>query len=308
MSKQLNLFPDNALNISKSLQDTQPADSETLFNPIDEMLAATDRFQNRIDFLKLLHFIARFPNYSAFNCFLLYVQNPSATYVATARTWIQKFKRQPKQSALPLIILAPMAPILFVFDIQDTEGSPIPSSLLKPSEIRGQVLGKLYENTLHNCTIQGISVHETHLNADSLDTAGRITPALRKKYNKLPLRKDASYLILLDNTQRLEDKYSSLVYELGHIFCGHLGIDRHAWWPERNDLDIKKETLEAESVAFLVCSRKGLAEGSEEYLTKIMEKSQEKPLLSLNAVLQAVNYVEETGKRPWQRPKKQSRY
>jgi hypothetical protein len=308
MSKQLNLFPDNTLNISKSLQDMKLPDSETLFNPIDEMLAATARFRNRSDFLKLLHFIARFPNYSAFNCFLLYVQNPSATYVATARTWAQKFKRQPKQNARPLIILAPMAPILFLFDIQDTEGSPVPSSLLKPSEIRGQVLGRIYGNTLHNCTIQGISVHETHLHADSPDTAGRITPALRKKYNALNLRKDASYLILLGNAQSLEDKYSSLVYELGHIFCGHLGIDRHAWWPERKDLDIMKETLEAESVAFLVCRRIGLAEGSEKYLTKIMEKSQEKSFLSLNAVLQAVNYAEKTGKGPWQRPKKQSRY
>jgi len=307
MTEQLSLFPNSSLDTLNCLQDKKFADFEVALNPVDEVFTASTRLRNSRNFMELLNFIVRFPNYSAFNGLLLYIQDSSATYVATARTWAKKFRRQLVQNARPLVILAPMAPIRFVFDIRDTEGSPIPSDLLKSVEIGNQLSGKVYANTQRNCSLQGIAVCKTTLSRDPKGTTDRITPALRKQYKDLNIQKDTSYLIHLNKTHSLEEKYSSLAHELGHIFCGHLGIDRYAWWPERENLNISGEEIEAGCVAYLVCKRKGLRACSEKYLSNYIGANQEIPAFSLNAVLQAVNYVEEMGKHRWKEPRKRRR-
>jgi len=304
MTEQLRLFPDSTLKLLDPLQDDNIADLETAFNPVDELFASLARFRSSRDFMELMQFMSRFHNYSTFNGLLLYLQNPLATYVATARTWAQKYKRTPKRNATPLVILAPMAPILFLFDIQDTEGAPVPSSLLRPREIDDQQLGKIYATTLHNAAIHGISVYETVLNRDEIDTASRITPAVRKKYQDLNLPKDTHYLIFIDKTLPLEGRYAALTHELGHIFCSHLGIDRHAWWSERGDLNVRGEEIEADAVAYLVCRRNGLRAESEHYLLQFSETHHKIPPFSMNAVTQAVSYIEDMGKHRWKAPKK----
>jgi len=307
MTKQLSLFPDSSLNLANSLLDEKIAALETVLNPVDEIFAATTRFKSSRHLMELLNFIARFPNYSPFNGLLLYLQNPSATYVATARNWLQKFKRQPKHDARPMIILAPMGPILFVFDIHETEGAPVPSTGLKAGDIRNRVPAKVYTNTLYNSALHGIGVHETASQNAATNTASRITPALRKQLKDIDFKKDSSYLILIDKAQSLEDKYPALVHELGHIFCGHLGIDRHAWWPEREDANINGEEIEADAVAYLVCKRLGVQTRSTKYLARYMHKDQLLPAFSLNAILQAVAYTEEMGKSRWKEPRRRRR-
>ena len=307
MTQQLSLFPNSPLDTLNRLQDKKFADLEVALNPVDEVFTASTRLRNSRNFMELLDFIVRFPNYSAFNGFLLYIQDSSATYVATARTWAKKFRRQPGPNTRPLIILAPMAPIRFVFDIRDTEGSPIPSDLLKSVESGNQLSAKVFSNTQQNCSLQGIAVCETMLGHDTKGTPDRITPALRKQYKDLNIQKDTSYLIHLNKTHRLEEKYTSLAHELGHIFCGHLGIDRYAWWPEREDLNVSSEEIEAGCVAYLVSRRKGLQACSEKYLPNCVRANQEIPAFSLNAVLHAVSYVEEMGKHRRKAPRKRRR-
>ena len=307
MTKQLNLFPDSPLNPSNILKDEKLAVFENIFNPVDEMFAASTRFRDNRHVMELLRFIARFPGYSAFNGLLLYTQNSSVTHVATARRWKQKFGRRPKSDARPIVILAPMAPILFVFDIQDTEGPTIPSTLLRPRGTQPQLLGKIYTHTRHNCAVHGIAVYETTMAHGTTGTASRITPALRKEHQDLDLQKDTSYLILIDRTQPLEDRYSSLTHELAHIFCSHLGIDRHAWWPEREDLNVNGEEIESDAAAYLVCKRLGLQASSAEHLSNYIEKNHELPVFSLNAVLQSVGYLEDMGKSLWKEPRRRRR-
>jgi hypothetical protein len=306
MTEQLSLFPNSALNLTDRLNGEHATDLDMALSPVDEIFTSLARFRSGRGFMELMQFMARFPNYSAFNGLLLYLQNPSATYVATARTWTQKHNRHPMGDAKPLVILAPMAPILFLFDIQDTEGAPVPSSLLRPREIDDQQLGKFYTTTLHNAALHGISVHETDVDGHEIDAVSRITPALRKKYQALNLPKDTSYLIFIDKTLPLEGRFASLTHGLGHVFCSHLGIDRHAWWSERGDLNIKGETLEAGSVAFLVCRRTGLRADSEHFLLQLDEIYHEIPPFSLNAVIQAAGYIEDMGKHRWKAPKKGS--
>ena len=308
MSQQLNLFPRSTFDSTEIDANDRRVDLTAELNAIDEMFVASSFYRNSHEFLKLLNFIARFPNYSAFNCFLLYTQNPSISYVATARTWARKFKRRIKINASPLLILAPMAPVRFLFDIQDTEGDPVSPELLKSSALKKRFSASVYDNTVQNSLIQGIIVQESSLEDPSAATTARMTPATRKRYKDLHLRKDASYLIILPKAARLEDKYKNLVLELGHIFCGHLGIDKNAWWSERHSLAPAQEEIEAQSVAFLICRRKGLISTAEKYLSDYFREMQEIPVLSLNALLQAVNYIEAMGKSRWDRPQKRSRY
>ncbi|PYX70752.1 MAG: hypothetical protein DMG72_18250, partial [Acidobacteria bacterium] len=37
----------------------------------------------------------------------------------------------------------------------------------------------------------------------------------------------------LNNKHTREEQYSTLVHELAHIHCGHLGGDADGWWPDR---------------------------------------------------------------------------
>ncbi len=304
MTEQLSLFPNSPLDTLNCLQDKKFADFEAALSPVDEVFTASSRLRNSRNFMELLNFIVRFPKYSPFNGFLLYIQDSSATYVATARTWAKKFKRRPGQNARPLVILAPMAPIRFVFDIRDTEGPSLPPDFLKPVESAHQLSSKVYMNTQLNCSHHGIAVCEKTLSHDAKDMTDRITPALRKQYKSLNIEKDTSYLVHLNMSQSLEEKYSSLAHELGHIFCGHLGIDRYAWWPERENLNISGEEIEAGCVAYLVSRRIGLRACSEKYLSSYAGIDQEIPTFSLNAVLRAVNYVEDMGKHRWKEPRK----
>ncbi|MGD8766082.1 MAG: ImmA/IrrE family metallo-endopeptidase [Desulfobacteraceae bacterium] len=308
MSQQMNLFPDSSIAASEIYEDGRPIDQDIELNAVDEIFSASHRLHNHKEYVNLLNFISRFPNYSPFNCFLLFIQNPAISYVATARTWNRKFRRRPKIDARPMMILAPMGPIRFVFDVKDTEGHPVAEGLLASPIAKPKHFSKIYENTIFNCTIQGISVYETSLEQENMDTATRITPALRKKYKDLELKKDSNYLIIINRRHSLEDKYSSLVYELGHIFCGHLGIDSNAWWSERRGVNVAGEQIEAESTALLVCRRSGLLAVSEKYRAERAANLQQLPAFSLNAVFQAVNYIEDMGKSRWSQPKKSSRY
>jgi hypothetical protein len=308
MSQQLTLFPKAmADTIDGGLGDMW-ADPATDANAIDEIFAADSRFRSAREFMQLLDFVARLPQYSAFNCFLLYTQNPAISQVATARTWARRYGRRLKFNARPLVILAPMGPVRFVYDLNDTEGDPVSAEQPKSHPARSRLQTGVYENTLHNCALQGIVVREVVSDDLRSDTALRMTPSNRKKYRNLNPAKDASYLVMLDPAHRPEAKYANLALELGHIFCGHLGIDKSAWWPERHHLNSTQEEIEAESVAFLICKRKDLASSSGKYLQRYQATDQQIPVFSLNAILQALNYIEAMGRSRWRKPQKRGKY
>lgn len=308
MSQQLNLFPREVADTIEGRTADAWADSAAGSNAIDEVFAADSRYRSSREYLQLLDFIAGLPQYSAFNCFLLYIQNSAITHVATARTWARRFGRRLKFNARPLVILAPMGPVRFVYDLKDTEGEPLASESLRSHPPAERLRSGVYENTIHNCALQGIAVRD--LSTDELpeDTALRMTPSIRKKYSSLNLAIEASYLVMLDPSERRDAKYAKLARELGHIFCGHLGIDKSAWWPERHHLRTAQEEMEAESVAFLICRRNGVAGREAKYLPHHAAGDQQIPVLSLNAILQAVNYIEAMGRARWRKPKRRGRY
>ena len=179
MPDQLSLFPtqESPEDLNLVLESEQ--------NAIDEMFLAGRLYRSSVEYFDLIHFIARLPKYSAFNGLLLYLQNRNITYVSTAGNWQQQFGRRPKFNARPLIILAPMSPIRFVYDIYDTEGETITSDQLKSLAAKEKFSKDIYEKTISNCKFHGIAVRESLSAVKDIDNVLALTYETRKRYENL---------------------------------------------------------------------------------------------------------------------------
>ncbi len=308
MPDQLSLFPSGFADRPEKPSDSTVDDRPVDLSPMDEVFEVGRSRRLPENYLELLDFMSRFPRYSPLNAFLLYTQKPSATLVATAATWDKVFNRRPTMGARPLIILAPMSPVVFVYDVAETEGDPVQGKILKTAELKGRWDNKVYEHTISNSALHGIETREIPSNDRLSASVMPLTGSVRETYRSLDISPMASYLILVDTTKNLENRYASLVHDLGRIFCGHLGIDTRAWWSDRRGFSTASETIEVESVTYLVCGRKGLKETVETGLTVCDSSNRELPRFSWNTILQVVGYIEEMGKSAWKYPKKKSRY
>ena len=306
MPDQLSLFPSGISNRTESSSGGSETGQPIDLPPVDEVFKIGHSRPE--DLLPLLDFIRRFPRYSPLNSFLLYTQNPSATRVATAATWAKQFNRRPVPRARPLIILAPMSPVMFVYDVAQTEGDPVQDKVLKPAAPQGGWHNRVYEHTIANGLFHGIAVREIPPHGRGSASVMPLTGSLRETYRGLDISAAASYLILVDQHASIRDRYAALVHDLARIFCGHLGIDRRAWWPDRRGGSMVGESIEAESVVYLVCARKGLEPDVPKMLAPAAFGDRKWPHLSLNAILQVAGYIEDMGKSLWKGPKKKSRY
>jgi hypothetical protein len=286
-----------------AMTTANPKDKE--LSALDEMFSASRRYRGSHEYMELMSFITKFRQYAPFNGLLLHIQNPDITYVATASDWEGKFNRRPKREARPMVILQPFGPVMFVYDLQDTEGPPVPEVVLKPFKTTGKLPMVVYERTVHNCAVHGIEVHDDLKGLFKAGKAVRLTPHAREQFKDLSLSPGSSYLILLNRKHSLEEQYSTLAHELGHIFCGHLGTDSLSWWDANINIPQGIEELEAESVAYLVCLRQGLQVNSERYLSNYRTPDDiQLPFFGLNAVLLATDYVEKMGHSRWKKPLK----
>lgn len=108
---------------------------------LDELFAHTIEYRSSKAYYEMLRFVAGFRWYSPFNAMLVHIQRPGARSVAPAHRWLYKYGRTIKPGARPLVILQPMGPVMFVFDVSDTEGASLPPEVEKPFEVRGGKVG-----------------------------------------------------------------------------------------------------------------------------------------------------------------------
>ena len=303
MADQLSLFPSAAPD--QETEDLAVAER----NALDELLLTTKRWQTSASFEALLAFIGRFPHYSPFNALLLYLQNPHCTQVATARVWRQTYRRRPRYNAKPLIILAPMSPVRFVYDIQDTEGDAVAQPVREEDGFGHSGLPEgLYSCCLHNCDIHGIAVRKARAVEWPADDVLPVGYETRKRLKQLNLSSAVRYLIRLEPGLGAGVEYGGLVEALAHIFCGHIGIDDRAWWPDRRFESAPLAELEAKAVAYLVTSRLGLSAGMPAIHASLAANETSIAQISLQTIMQATDYIEKMGKSRWQQPKRPSRY
>src|SRR6202163_3430131 len=115
-----------------------------------------------------------------------------------------------------------------------------------------------------------------------------------------PMQKTAQiplwFELLLNSIFSAEVRYGTLVHELAHLYCGHLGTPNDRWWPDRQNLSHSVREFEAESVSYLVCARLGIDAASEEYLAGYVRKCPVTPSISLDRVMKSVWLLEQMGR------------
>src|SRR4051812_14428158 len=140
------------------------SDREATRCVLDELFEVARRYRTTKEYGELLEFVTRFRFYAPFNAMLLHVQLPGATYVASPRRWFRDYQRRIKPDARPLVILQPMGPVMFVFDVSATEplpgAAPLPPEVERPFTVRRGCVGDEYAKTVENAKRDGIVVTE----------------------------------------------------------------------------------------------------------------------------------------------------
>jgi hypothetical protein len=275
---------------------------------LDELFTLARRYRSCEEYSNLLKFIVQFRFYSPFNAMLIHTQKPGAAYVAPPQRWLSEYRRRIKADAQPLVILQPMGPVMFVFDVSDTEpekdAPPLPPDVEHPFEVcQGHIGGEL-EMTIENAKRDGVSVAERKegsQRAGSIEfvKSGQHLSFLvkqrpQREYVQVPHR----YMLILNSNHSVETKYATLVHELAHLHCGHLGTPNKKWWQDRTGLPRGIREFEAESICYLVCHRLGIENPSEKYLASYLKEnaSSDVPEISLECVMKSAGLIEQMGR------------
>jgi hypothetical protein len=283
-----------------------PLDQDSARAALDELFTLAGKYNSSDAYLELMRFVGRFRFYSPFNAMLIYAQMPGARFVCTARRWRKDYGREIKIEARPIVILQPMGPVLFVFDVSDTaplsNARPLPRQVEDPFQVRNGKVGGQLALTIDNAKRDGVRVSER---ADGSQRAGSIQWAaagqhLEFSFVKKPLPKSTQvplwFELLLNSVLSAEARYGTLVHELAHLYCGHLGTPNGRWWPDRQDLSHDVREFEAESVSYLVCTRLGIDTASDEYLAAYVRRCPATPPISLDRVMKSVWLLEQMGR------------
>jgi hypothetical protein len=285
--------------------EIQPDDATRV---LDQLVHDARMFRSGRAFAELLEFAGRFRFYSPFNAMLIRIQLPGATFVATARRWRAEYGRDVRPEARPLVILRPRGPVMIVFDVSDTvpvqgEAIPLPPEVVAPFEIsRLPNVEAIMSRTERNARRDGVRVTRVEAGSQRAGSIQRASgPALQVTVRRgsetevvdIPQR----YVACINADHDLSVQYATLVHELAHLYCGHLGTPNHRWWPSRPKLDHATEEFEAEAASFIVCKRIDDSVRFPPYLAGVLGRDDELPLFSLDRVVKVAGDIEAMGKR-----------
>lgn len=149
------MIQDDSLVIA--LRGKDACDRE-MVSSIDTLLANSRRYAECAAFKEMLDFMARFKDYAPYNNMLVRLQNPSCTFYATAKDWRERFQREIREDARPMVILAPMHPVLLVYELDQTDGIPVPEELLKFAKFDGKWDDSWLQRLVENASGYRVSV------------------------------------------------------------------------------------------------------------------------------------------------------
>lgn len=267
---------------------------------VEELFDQARLIQTGGDFQALARFLHKFPYLSPFNAALVRVQRPGARYVANITQWNKKFHRTLRPGAQPLVILVPFGPVGFVFELEDTQGKPIPEAAMKELYPFGtnQVLEEGQLDRMIHCLLgEGIICRTRRLGSQYAGCIGRIQEetVLYRKTSKQKTYVKCSHDIVLNSAQTPTEQFGTLAHELGHFFCGHTNPKhRIDYLPDRSWLLTNTKEFEAEAVCYLVCDRLGIQMPSAEYLHGYLEEDNKLPKdISIDTILRAAGTIED---------------
>lgn len=259
---------------------------------IDELFRRSARYRDSTAFREMIDFCARFRAYAPFNNMLVKVQNRSCAFYATEKHWREEFDCRLKEDARPMLILAPMHPVMLVYDIDSVENPPMPEKLKEFGTAKGQWDQRCMDMLLENATRWGIRVEFKTLSSTH---GGFATHDQRSKRFK-------KRIVVHDGLDE-RGRYSVLCHEMAHILLGHLGTDEDMWWPSRAGLTLQVVEIEAESVSHIVLNRVGLESASPAYLSSYISDGSIPEEVSVDLIAKVSAKLEEMSRRELTAPK-----
>ena len=279
---------------------------DTSRRALDDLFASAKRYRSGKEFAQLLKFARRFRFYAPYNAMLLHAQMPGAQFVAPAYRWRRDYGRRIRPGERPLVILQTMGPVMFVFDVGQTEAEegapPLPSLVESPFAATGSGAPALLSLTTENAVRDGIRIHLSDEGSQSAGSIRAAEPGKSMEFvvarrpeevrKQVPIR----YELLLNRRASAATTYATLLHELGHLYCGHLGTPDAKWWPDRRGLSKQVREFEAEAIAALVCARADIDTPADSYLSGYLETDGEVPEISVELVMKVAGLLEQMGK------------
>lgn len=261
---------------------------------LSNLLDQSRLYHQSKDYKELLDFITRLRNFAPFNAFLINLQKPGLRFAASQHDWRHRFGREVKEGARPLLILWPFGPVALVYDVDDTEGEPLPDSALQAFRTVGELTKKHIIGFMHPLLGQGIELklieygdaHAGHIQS------GQKPEVMEVRQRSTDVKKRPAYLIRVNSKHDPNVQFVTLIHELAHLYLGHLGPDKYLKIAERSRPKHEQEELEAESVAYLICKRNGVESKSEEYLANFVNANTTMGSLDFYLILKAAGQIE----------------
>ena len=210
-----------------------------------ETYATSDKYKD------LLKTMSKFHAYSAQNCLLIATQNPSASFVAGFDSWKRNFHRYVKKDSHAIMIKSPCKYVVkndtgeeqerlgfkasYVFDIEDT------------AQIQGKPVVQIGVDNLQG-SVQNFS--DMILCLTSCADIPIEYQKLKGKANGCYTENDGAPKIVIDSSLSEIQTIKTLIHEIAH---SRLHSSKTTGKEEKKKTRDQRE-LEAESVAFIVCS------------------------------------------------------
>jgi hypothetical protein len=259
---------------------------KTYRSTLDELIRRSSSYRRSDAFREMIEFTGRFRDYAPYNNLLVKIQNPSCGFYATAKDWKIRFNRDIKEDGRPLLILAPMHPVMLVYDLDQTEGPPLPKKLTDFAKTEGRFDCEWLNTLLHNAERDRILVKFQELSSVH---GGFATTRLRDQSYKMR--------IAIHNGLDEGSTFSILCHELAHIYLGHLGSDKDGWWPSRLNLSHATVEIEAEATAYITGIQLGLKPTSEAYLASYITSESIPPTVSVELITKIAGKLTEFATR-----------
>jgi hypothetical protein len=235
----------------------------------------------------MIEFIAKFRAYAPYNNMLVRIQNPSCSFYATEKDWYFRFKRRLKEYAKPMLILAPMHPVMLVYDLNNTTGPNLPEEVLKFAKFEGS-----WDSAWLTRTRRNAATHDSiRVEIRSLSSTNSGLAAVS--------RGDAHWKMRIALHEELDDpsRFGVLCHELAHIYLGHLGAEADNWWPSRIGLDHHTIEIEAETAAYIVTQQLGLTGSSVPYVSRHLGEGSLPPSVSVHLIAKVAGRIKEMALR-----------
>lgn len=254
---------------------------------IDELLRDSAVYRNSETFEEMVSFMANFREYAPFNNMLVRIQNPSCSFYPTERDWEKRFKRCLKEDAHPMLILAPMHPVMLVYDLDQTKGPPLPKELQEFAKFAGEWDPQQLDRTIENAWERDkIRIELKRLSSTN---AGFATLTRGRGEGKMR--------IAIHEELNPPSRYGVLCHELAHIYLGHLGSDKDGWWPSRVDLNHWAMEVEAEAAAYITTRRAELSGSSPQYVSRYLNNDTVLKSVSVDLIAKVAGRLEKMATR-----------